>query len=89
MCSTAQDMANFMIAQLQGGRFENNQILQPETVALMHTQLFTNDERLDGFAYGFMEETVNGIACPVAWRGYWKLAFHPGDHSGRKPGVLR
>ena len=67
MCSSARDMANFMIAQLEGGRFENSQILQPETVALMQTQLFTNDKRLDGFAYGFIEETVNGMR--VLWHG--------------------
>ncbi len=67
MNSTAHDMANFMIAQLQGGSFQNCQILKPETVSLMHTQSFTNDKRLDGFAYGFMEETVNGRR--VLWHG--------------------
>ncbi|HSB66761.1 MAG TPA: serine hydrolase domain-containing protein [Anaerolineales bacterium] len=67
MSSTARDMANFIIAQLQSGRFENNKILKPETVALMHTQSFTNDKRLDGFAHGFMEETKNGIR--VLWHG--------------------
>ncbi len=61
MVSTAHDMANFMIAQLSGGDFQNNQILNPETMGLMHTQSFTNDMHLDGFAHGFMEETVNGV----------------------------
>ncbi len=67
MNSTAHDMANFMIAQLQGGSFQNSQILKPETVSLMHTQSFTNDAHLDGFAYGFMEEMVNGKR--VLWHG--------------------
>ena len=35
MDSTAHDMANFIMAQLQDGRFKNGQILKPETVALM------------------------------------------------------
>ena len=86
MCSTAQDMANFMIAHLGEGRFENSQILKPETVALMQTQLFTNDKRLDGFAYGFIEETVNGMR--VLWHGgdigYWHsiLAIIPDENLG-------
>lgn len=67
MSSTAQDMSNFTIAQLQGGSFQNSQILKPATVALMHTQSFTNDKRLDGFTYGFIEETVNGMR--VLWHG--------------------
>ncbi len=67
MCSTARDMANFIVAQLEGGRYERGRILKPETVALMQTQLFTNDKRLDGFAYGFMEETVNGKR--ILWHG--------------------
>lgn len=76
MCSTAHDMANFMIAHLQDGRFEGNQILKPETARQMHTHLFSNDERLDGLAYGFMEWNFNGQ----------RILWHSGDignwHSG-------
>ena len=76
MCSTADDMANFMLAHLQDGRFGDNQILKPETVRLMHSHLFSNDERLDGFAYGFMEWNYNGQ----------RILWHSGDignwHSG-------
>ena len=69
MSSTAHDMANFMIAHLQDGKFENNQILKPETVRQMHSHLFSNDERLDGFAYGFMEWNYKERkARPVARR---------------------
>ncbi|MBP1702722.1 MAG: FmtA-like protein [Chloroflexi bacterium] len=67
MTSTANDMANFMIAHIQEGRFENNQILRPETALQMHTRLFSNDDRLDGNAYGFFEETVNSRR--VLWHG--------------------
>jgi CubicO group peptidase (beta-lactamase class C family) len=67
MSSSAHDMANFMVAHLQDGRLENNQILKPETIRQMHSHLFSNDERLDGFAYGFMEWNFNGQR--VLWHG--------------------
>ena len=76
MCSTAHDMANFITAHLQDGRFEENQILKPETARQMHSPLFSNDERLDGMAYGFMEWNFNGQ----------RVLWHNGDignwHSG-------
>ena len=76
MSSTAHDMANFMIAHLQEGQFEDKQILQPETVRQMHSHLFSNDDRLDGFTYGFMEWNFNGH----------RILWHNGDignwHSG-------
>jgi CubicO group peptidase (beta-lactamase class C family) len=76
MSSTAHDMANFLIAHLQEGRFESSQMLKPETVRQMHSHLFSNDERLDGFAYGFMEWDFNGQ----------RILWHSGDignwHSG-------
>jgi CubicO group peptidase (beta-lactamase class C family) len=67
--STAHDMANFMLAHLDQGKFGDNQILEPETVTLMHSHLFSNDERLDGLAYGFFEETLHGK----------RILWHSGD----------
>jgi CubicO group peptidase (beta-lactamase class C family) len=58
--TTARDMCNFMIAHLQNGKFENTQILRPETATLMHTRLFGADDRLNGIAHGFYEESANG-----------------------------
>ena len=76
MSTTAHDMANFMIAHLQEGKFEDKQILQPETARQMHSHLFSNDERLDGVAYGFIEWNFNGQ----------RVLWHSGDignwHSG-------
>jgi CubicO group peptidase (beta-lactamase class C family) len=76
MSSTAHDMANFMIAHLQEGKFKDKQILQPETVRQMHSHLFANDKRLDGIAYGFIEWNFNGK----------RILWHSGDignwHSG-------
>jgi CubicO group peptidase (beta-lactamase class C family) len=58
--TTAADISRFMIAHLQDGRFEEAQILQPETVALMHRQQYSHDPRLPGFTYGFFEDELNG-----------------------------
>lgn len=84
MSSTAHDMANFMIAHLQDGRFEDNQILKPETARLMHSHLFSNDDRLDGFAYGFFHDQKNGILWHGGDIGYWHsyLVILPGKNLG-------
>ncbi|HXH65606.1 MAG TPA: serine hydrolase domain-containing protein [Candidatus Limnocylindrales bacterium] len=58
--TTAMDMCNFMIAHLQDGKFGEKQILRPETAKLMHSRLFDADDRLNGMAHGFYEESRNG-----------------------------
>lgn len=60
VATTARDMCNFMIAHLQDGKFGEKQILRPETAQKMHSRLFDADDRLNGMAYGFYEETRNG-----------------------------
>lgn len=62
MSSTALDMAHFMIAQLQGGSYDGNQILSPATAALMHTPQRTDAPGLNGYALGFYQENRNGQA---------------------------
>lgn len=59
--TTARDMANFMMAHLQDGRFGDKQILRPETAKLMHSRIFGSDDRLNGMAHGFYEESRNGL----------------------------
>jgi CubicO group peptidase (beta-lactamase class C family) len=59
MSSTATDMSKFMIAHLQDGRYGDARILQETTAQQMHKQLFTNDPRISGMAYGFMEMQLN------------------------------
>jgi len=54
--TTATDMANFMLAQLQSGRFGTERILQAATAQEMQTQQFTNDPRVSGLTYGFDAE---------------------------------
>jgi CubicO group peptidase (beta-lactamase class C family) len=69
MSVTATDMANFMIAQLQNGRFGDHRILQDSTAAMMQTRQITNDPRAPGgMAYGFEAQERNGQ----------RLLIHPG-----------
>ncbi len=65
MSTTATDMAKFMIAHLQQGKYGENRILEEETTRMMHTQLFTHDPRVDGNAHGFWEMTYNNIRTIV------------------------
>jgi CubicO group peptidase (beta-lactamase class C family) len=60
-CSvTAMDMTHFMIAHLQNGRYENVQILRPETAKLMHARQYALRPEINGMALGFYEESRNG-----------------------------
>jgi len=53
--TTATDIAHFMIAHLQDGRYGNSRILDEATAQDMHQQHFTHHPRLRGRAYGFSE----------------------------------
>jgi len=71
--ATADDMANFMIAHLADGRFGQTRILDRATAELMHSRSFAADPRLDGYAHGFEEQTVNGhrvIGHDGSWEGF-------------------
>jgi CubicO group peptidase (beta-lactamase class C family) len=69
MSATATDLAHFMLAHLQNGRFGKERILQEATAKAMHAQQFTNDPRLPGMAYGFWEQQLN----------HQRLLVHSGD----------
>ncbi len=58
---SALDMARFMIAHLQDGRYEDKRILKPETARLMHSPAFRFDERLPAMDLGFYEQRFNGL----------------------------
>src|SRR5512135_238162 len=63
--ATVTDMARFMIAHLEDGRYSDAlipeaRILQPATAQLMKTTLYTPDPRLKGTAYGFFDLSDNG-----------------------------
>jgi hypothetical protein len=62
---TVTDMARFMIAHLEGGRYSDAdipeaRILQEATARRMQTTLYTPDPRLKGTAYGFFDLSDNG-----------------------------
>lgn len=61
MSSTATDMARFMIAHLQNGKFGENRILKEETARQMQSLLHTHDRRVDGNAHGFWELKLNNL----------------------------
>ncbi len=67
LSATATDMAKFMIAHLQDGRYDDIHILEPGTVHLMHSQQFTQDPRIIGVTYGFVEWQRNNQR--ILWHG--------------------
>lgn len=60
LSSTATDMANFMIAHLQLGRFGDRRILEESTARQMQSRLYTPEPRIPGMLHGFYETEVNG-----------------------------
>ncbi|MBN1876545.1 MAG: serine hydrolase [Anaerolineae bacterium] len=60
MIATSTDMAHFMIAQLQEGRYQDTHILQPESMRAMLTQQYTQDPRITGVTYGYVFWERNG-----------------------------
>jgi CubicO group peptidase (beta-lactamase class C family) len=58
--STASDIARFMIAHLNDGRYGEASILQSATDQLMHRQSFSHDPHVNGMAHGFWELDMNG-----------------------------
>jgi CubicO group peptidase (beta-lactamase class C family) len=60
LSATAADLAHFMVAHLQNGKYETTQILRPETATLMHSRQFGLSPALNGMCLGFYEETRNG-----------------------------
>ncbi len=60
MTSSGDDMARFMIAQLQDGRFGEAQILKPETARAMRQPSHAALPGFDAMAHGYFHGTRNG-----------------------------
>jgi CubicO group peptidase (beta-lactamase class C family) len=61
MASTGTDMAKFMIAHLQDGAYNDNRLMQPATVRIMHNSAFTTiSSALNRMLLGFYEFNRNG-----------------------------
>ncbi|HET7221870.1 MAG TPA: serine hydrolase domain-containing protein [Rhodanobacteraceae bacterium] len=78
MTASPLDMANFMVAQLQSGRFGDAHILQPQTAALMHSQQYVAAPGLNGMDLGFYEENRNGQR--IIGHGGDTIVFHSDLH---------
>ena len=76
--STATDMANFMIMQLQGGQFEGASILPPATVRMMHSPHYSAAPGMNGYDFGFYRENRNGLR--IVGHGGDTEAFHSDLH---------
>lgn len=74
MSSTSEDMAHFIIAQLNNGTYENNQILKPETLSLMHTPQFQLHPDFPAIRYGFYD--LNFVGQPSFGHGGDTIFFH-------------
>ncbi|HET6430987.1 serine hydrolase domain-containing protein [Dyella sp.] len=78
LSSTATDMARFMIAQLQDGRFGDARILEPATAQLMHSPQHTAAPGLNGFDLGFYQEDSHGQR--IIGHGGDTVVFHSDLH---------
>jgi CubicO group peptidase (beta-lactamase class C family) len=85
LAATASDLARFMIAHLQNGKFESAQILRPETAARMHARQFGLSPALNGMCLGFYEESRNGHR--IIGHGGDTIYFHSDLHLMLENGV--
>jgi CubicO group peptidase (beta-lactamase class C family) len=60
LTASGDDMAHFMLAHLQLGRYGDAEILKPETARLMQTTITKALPDLNGNALGFYEQNING-----------------------------
>lgn len=60
LLASGLDMAHFMIACLNQGRFDGAQVLSPAMLDTMLQQQFTYHPRLPGRAFGFVEDYIAG-----------------------------
>ena len=74
MQTTASDMARFMIAHLQDGRYEETRILQEATAQEMHSLQFSKHPQASGWTYGFVWTVVNGER--IIWHKGGTLVFN-------------
>jgi CubicO group peptidase (beta-lactamase class C family) len=85
LSATGLDIARFMIAHLQDGRYGEARILKPETARRMHATAFQPYAPFPGMALGFYREDRNGRAI-VGHAGDTTL-FHSDLHLFLDAGV--
>lgn len=57
--TTVSDMSKFIIANLNGGKYEGKQLLRESTMEEMHSRQFAHNDKMPGQAYGFWESFEN------------------------------
>jgi hypothetical protein len=75
LISSAKDLGHYLIAQLNGGRYNEVQILTPENIALMHQPAAETLEKGISYAFGWRTNLVEGE--PAVRHG----GDTPGSHS--------
>jgi CubicO group peptidase (beta-lactamase class C family) len=72
IAATTRDMAQLLIAHLNGGRVGERSLLSPALVREMHRQQATNHPALPGWGLAFQLDRINGVS----------IAEHGGDIGG-------
>lgn len=76
LISSAQDMAQYLVAQLNGGRYLDASVLSPEGIAqLYHPAAIMNPHGGRGDAYG-MGWVISSSGEPAIWHGGDTANFH-------------
>ena len=70
LISTAEDMAHFLIAQLNGGRFGATSVLSPEGIAAMQAPGVAMGAGEGTYGLGWMTGSLGGVPA----------VYHTGDH---------
>jgi CubicO group peptidase (beta-lactamase class C family) len=79
LAATGDDMARFMIAHLQDGQYNGQQILKPQTAELMHSPANVPFKGgVNAMAHGFYQTNLNGLR--VIAHGGDTVAFHSDLH---------
>ena len=74
LAATADDMARFIMAHVNGGELDGKRILDPDTIELMHSRLFGRIDQIPAMAHGFYEVRHNGHRLVA--HGGDTIAFH-------------
>ncbi|MGH8235355.1 MAG: serine hydrolase domain-containing protein [Rhodanobacteraceae bacterium] len=74
LTASGTDMARFMIAQLDNGKYNGATILSPAMIKLMHSSHSRMAPGLNGYDLGFWQENRNGLH--IIGHGGDTVAFH-------------
>jgi CubicO group peptidase (beta-lactamase class C family) len=72
--SDARDMSRYLIAQLNGGRYEGTQVLSPEGIAGLHRGTADMGQPDVSYAMGWIDGEMDGV--PIVWHNGDTGDFH-------------